>query len=43
MRVVFVPMALLGAPMAARAEFALVTERERFVSLIERRHNAIHP
>jgi len=37
MRVVFVLLGLLAAPMAAQAEFAQVSERERFVSLIEGR------
>jgi len=37
MRFVLVLMGLLAAPVVAHAEFAQVTERERFVSLIEGR------
>jgi len=37
MRIVLVLLGLLAAPVAAKAEFAQVTERERFVSLIEGR------
>ncbi|HAW45719.1 MAG TPA: dihydrodipicolinate reductase [Roseovarius sp.] len=37
MRLVLVLLGLLVAPMAAQAEFAQVTERDRFVSLIEGR------
>jgi hypothetical protein len=37
MRFVLVLMGLLAMPVAAQAEFAQVTDRERFVSLIEGR------
>jgi len=37
MRFVLVLIGLMAAPMAAQAEFAQVSERERFVSLIEGR------